>query len=75
MLGMSLIRPAIVTCIVYLILVLAMSVYLSTRKEDVLIVFSSIRGYLSFGVLWAIAFTVAIRIEYWLVGLKLSNFN
>jgi hypothetical protein len=75
MLGMPLIRLAMVTCIVYLILTFAVSGYLSTRKEDVLVVFSSLRGYFSFGVLWAVAFTIALRIEYWLVGLKLSNLN
>jgi hypothetical protein len=70
----GLIRTAAIACSCFLVFVaLAQSILiLSTRFRVLMIMLSSWQAYLWSCVLWIISYTVAIRIEYWLVRLKLQ---
>jgi hypothetical protein len=68
-----LLRPAAITCLCFLALVLLTDLLLSfygSAKQDVLFSLSSWQGYLWSGMLWLISFTVAVRLEYWIVRLR-----
>jgi hypothetical protein len=69
-----LLRPAAITCVCFLALVLLTDLVLmvyTSAKQDVLLSLSSWQGYLWSGALWMISFTVAIRLEYWIVRLRM----
>ena len=76
MIGMPLIRQAIVTCVIYVGLVIlvevASSLLVPGGRQDKLFVVSSARGYLFFGTLWMMAFSASNAVEYWLVRIRLQ---
>jgi uncharacterized membrane protein len=70
MFGLPLIRPALLTCAVYLLLVVVIDIAISllaSWKDDTLFVISSLKGYVLFGLIWLVSFVISMRIEFWLV--------
>jgi hypothetical protein len=74
MLGLPLLRPAFITCLCFMVLVvvaeIAISAY-SAKKGEFGFVLSSLYGYFWCGVLWLISFTVALGVESWLIRMRL----
>lgn len=71
---LQILRPAILSCVAFLVLVLVADVVFSLysrNRPDAMLMLTSWQAYLGSAVLWIVAFTIGIRIESWLIRAKI----